>query len=146
MRNLKSLAAVAAVMTAFCAVGDEAEAIARLRPRTTHEIPGSNWTLGCEVLDRGLADFSEYADYLPVLGIKRIRLQGGWARCEKTKGVYDFSWLDEPVDFCRVHGISVLLETSYGNPIYEGAGGWDLGGGFPRLSLLCGDLLHEYDS
>lgn len=131
MRDIKPFVAVAALMTAFCAVGDEAEAIARLRPRTTGEITGSNWTIGCEVLDRGLAEFSEYADYLPVLGIKRIRLQGGWARCEKTKGVYDFSWLDEPVDFCRAHGISVLLETSYGNPIYEGAGGWDLGGGFP---------------
>ena len=92
----------------------------------------SNWTIGCEVLDRELAVFDEYKDFLPPLGIKRIRLQGGWARCEKEKGVYDFSWIDEPVDFCRAHGIEVLLETSYGNPIYEGAGGWDLGAGFPK--------------
>ena len=90
----------------------------------------SNWTIGCEVLDRELAVFREYRDYLPGLGIKRIRLQGGWARCEREKGKYDFSWLDEHVDFCAAHGMTVLLETSYGNPIYEGAGGrivtyWD---------------------
>ena len=109
-----------------------AQPVARIRPHLAGTTQGGNWTIGCEVLDRELAKFSEYADYLLPLGINRIRLQGGWARCEKEKGVYDFSWLDEPVDFCRAHGIEVLLETSYGNPIYEGAGGWDLGAGFPK--------------
>ena len=105
--------------------------VARLKRRLAGEGPGGVWTIGCEVLDRELAIFREYKDYLPQLGIKRIRLQGGWARCEQEKGVYDFSWIDEPVDFCRTNNMEVLLETSYGNPIYEGAGGWDLGGGFP---------------
>ena len=106
--------------------------VAKIRPRLASEVKSSSWTIGCEVLDRELAVFKEYKDYLPGLGIKRIRLQGGWARCEKKKGVYDFSWLDEPVDFCATNGMTVLLETSYGNPIYEGAGGWDLGAGFPK--------------
>lgn len=101
--------------------------VARLKRRLAGEGPGGVWTIGCEVLDRELAVFREYKDYLPQLGIKRIRLQGGWARCEQEKGVYDFSWIDEPVDFCRTNNMEVLLETSYGNPIYEGAGGWDLG-------------------
>ena len=93
---------------------------------------GQPWMLGCETLDRDFTDFDQYKSYLEPLGIKRIRLQGGWARCEKKPGVYDFSWLDEPVDFCRAHGIDVMIETSYGNPIYEGAGGVDLGAGFPK--------------
>ncbi len=108
-----------------------ARPVARIRPRPAREVGASNWTIGCEVLDRELAIFSEYKDWLPKLGIKRIRLQGGWARCEKEKGVYDFAWLDEPVEFCRTNGMSVLMETSYGNPVYGGAGGIDLGAGFP---------------
>ena len=31
----------------------------------------------------------------------------------------------------RERGLNILLETDYGNPIYEGGGGWDLAGGFP---------------
>lgn len=124
-------------LTLCAAVGLSAAAfasnpIARIRPRLASDVKASGWTIGCEVQDRKLAIFDEYKDFLPPLGMKRIRLQGGWARCEKEKGVYDFAWLDESVDYCRAHDIGVLLETSYGNPIYEGAGGWDLGGGFPK--------------
>ena len=65
------------------------------------------------------------------LGIKTIRLQGGWATTEKVKGTYDFTWLDTIIDDARGRGLNILLETDYGNPIYEGGGGWDLAGGFP---------------
>ena len=102
-----------------------------LRPRAAHEIRRSNWTLGCETLDRDFADFEQYKEYLEPLGIKTIRLQGGWAKCEREKGKYDFSWLDRQVDFAVARGINVLLETGYGNPVYDGGGGWDLAGGFP---------------
>ena len=92
---------------------------------------GSCWMLGCETLDRDFADFKKYKDYLPPLGIPLIRLQSGWAKTEKTKGVYDFSWLDSIVNDAMELGLKCLLETDYGNPIYEGGGGWDLAGGFP---------------
>ena len=105
--------------------------IGTIRPRAAHEIAGSNWTLGCEVLDRDFANFEEYKDNVEPLGIKTIRLQGGWAKCEKEKGKYDFSWLDRIIDYARAKGLNILLETDYGNPIYEGGGGWDLAGGFP---------------
>ena len=105
--------------------------IGTLRPRSAHEIRSSNWTLGCEVLDRDFANFEEYKEFIDPLGIKTIRLQGGWAKCEREKGKYDFSWLDAQVDFAVANGLNVLLETGYGNPIYEGGGGWDLAGGFP---------------
>ena len=89
------------------------------------------WTIGCEVMDRDMTRFSAYKDYLPQLGIRSIRLQGGWAKCEREKGRYDFAWLDEPVDFALAHGLNPILETDYGNPIYEGGGTPDLAGGFP---------------
>ena len=109
----------------------EMRRIGTLQPRSVNEIHGSNWTLGCEVLDRDFANFDEYKDYLAPLGIKTIRLQSGWAKCEKKKGQYDFAWLDHIVDEARARGLNILLETGYGNPIYKGGGGWDLGGGFP---------------
>jgi len=107
------------------------ERIGTLKPHAAHEIRSSKWTLGCETLDRDFADFEEYKEFLDPLGIKTIRLQGGWAKCEKVKGAYDFAWLDHIVDYAVDKGLNVLLETDYGNPIYEGGGGWDLAGGFP---------------
>lgn len=105
--------------------------IGTIQPRLADEISGSNWTLGCEVLDRDFADFDAYKELIAPLGIKTIRLQGGWAKCEREKGRYDFSWLDRIVDYARSRGIEVLLETGYGNPIYKGGGTADIAGGFP---------------
>ena len=92
---------------------------------------GSCWMLGCETLDRDFADFRKYKDYIPALGIPLVRLQAGWAKTEKTKGAYDFAWLDSIVNDAMELGLKCLLETDYGNPVYEGGGGWDLAGGFP---------------
>ena len=105
--------------------------IGAITTRSADQISGSNWTLGCETLDRDFADFQEYKEYILPLGIKTIRLQGGWAKTEKVKGTYDFSWLDALIDDARGRGLNILLETDYGNPIYEGGGGFDLAGGFP---------------
>ena len=105
--------------------------IGTVKPRGTTEIHGSNWTLGCETLDRDFAIYDEYKAYIVPLGIKTIRLQGGWAKTEKARGAYDFTWLDTIIDDARGRGLNILLETDYGNPIYEGGGGVDLAGGFP---------------
>ena len=107
------------------------KSVGTIVPRHASEIRDSNWTLGCETLDRDFADFEQYKRFLAPLGIKTIRLQAGWAKCEKEKGKYDFAWLDRIIDFACSQGINVLLETGYGNPIYKGGGGWDLGAGFP---------------
>src|SRR3569623_1484179 len=69
----------------------------KVKPRSTHEIRSSNWILGCETLDRDMADYEQYKEYLAPLGVKRIRLQAGWAKTEKVKGVYDWIWLDRIV-------------------------------------------------
>lgn len=105
--------------------------IGTIRPVNVNEIKSSNWTLGCEVLDRDYTNYDSYKEYIPALGIKKIRLQGGWAKTEKQKGVYDFAWLDHIIDDAISRGLKIWLQTSYGNPIYEGGGGVDLGGGFP---------------
>jgi hypothetical protein len=107
------------------------ERIGTLCPRGVSEIRGSNWTLGCETLDRDYIFWDTYKEYVAPLGIRRIRLQAGWAKTEKKKGVYDFAWLDEVIDDALARGLEIWLETDYGNPIYPGGGGWDLGAGFP---------------
>ena len=88
-------------------------------------------TVGCEVLDRDYTDYDEYKTFLPELGVKKIRLQAGWAKTEKVKGVYDFAWLDHIIDDAISRGLGIWLQTSYGNPIYEGGGTINLGGGMP---------------
>ena len=110
----------------------ELKRIGTLRPRSADEIRGSSWTLGCECLDRDFTDFDQYKDYIVPLGIKEIRLFAGWAKCEKEKGKFDFGWLDHCVDWANAHKINVLLDISYGNPIYKGAGGAGLANGTPN--------------
>lgn len=92
--------------------------IGTLAQRSVSEIEDGGYTIGCECLDRDYCDFSKYRDYLPLLGIKTIRLQGGWAKCEKEKGRYDFRWMDEIVDWALAHGMRCQIQTSYANPIY----------------------------
>ena len=106
--------------------------IGTLRPRSADEIKGSSWTLGCECLDRDFTDFDQYKDYIVPLGIKEIRLFAGWAKCERKPGVFDFAWLDHCVDWANEHNINVLMDISYGNPIYKGAGGAGLANGTPN--------------
>lgn len=79
-------------------------------------------TIGCEVLDRDYADYEQYKKYLAPLGMRKIRLQAGWAKTEKVKGHYDFRWLDTIIDDALGRGLEIWLEVSYGNPIYQGGG------------------------
>ena len=105
--------------------------IGTLKPDPHAIEKGSCWMLGCETLDRDFADFQQYKKFIPALGIPLLRLQAGWAKTEKSKGIYDFAWLDRIVDDAAELGLQCLLETDYGNPIYEGGGGTDLASGFP---------------
>ncbi|HCR90602.1 MAG TPA: hypothetical protein DIW50_09130, partial [Prolixibacteraceae bacterium] len=117
------------------------ERIGAINPKHVSEIEASNWTIGCEVLDRDYASFDSYKEYLPVLGIKKIRLQGGWARTEKQKGIYDWTWLDHIIDYALANGLKPWLQTSYGNPVYN-SGGMDLGGSIP----ITEEALKGWDS
>lgn len=106
--------------------------IGTLQPKSVHEISTSKWLLGCETIDREYSDYHAWKTYLPALGIRCIRLQGGWARTEKDKGIYDFAWLDSIIDDALSRGLTIWLQTSYGNPTYAGGGGRTLAGGMPN--------------
>jgi hypothetical protein len=102
-----------------------------VKSRSTAEITGSNWLLGCETLDRDYADWDAYKEYIAPLGIKRLRMQGGWAKTEKVKGQYDFAWLDHIIADAHARGFQPWLQTGYGNSIYPGGGGTNLSAGLP---------------
>ncbi|MDR0430576.1 MAG: hypothetical protein LBH58_08900 [Tannerellaceae bacterium] len=104
----------------------------KINPRHAKDIVTSNLWVGGETLDRDYANYEAYKKYLGPLGAKKLRLQSGWAKTEKEKGVYDFRWLDAIVDDALSQGVRPWLQISYGNPIYEGAGTVDLGGGIPH--------------
>lgn len=105
--------------------------IGTIKPRGAREVGRSGLAIGCEMLDRDYGDFEQFKAYIEPLGIKRVRLQAGWAKTEKVQGVYDFAWLDRIVDYLVAQGTDVLMETSYGNPIYPGGGGAALSDGLP---------------
>lgn len=108
--------------------------LGRVAPRSAQEIASSPWSIGGETIDRDFTVYENYQKYLGPLGAKGIRLQAGWAKCEKQPGVYDFAWLDRIIDDARAQGLQPWLELSYGNLIYAGGGGIGLADGFPSSS------------
>ena len=60
-------------------------------------------------------------DKVAAIGVKWVRIQSGWARTEKEKGVYDFRWLDSIVDNLLARGLK------------------------PRMCLCCGDGCLRFD-
>ena len=136
MKNFPYLLLICAFALAQPGFGQRGESIGfplagKVQPRSSHEIAASNWSIGGETMDRDYTDFDQWKQYLGPLGAKKIRLQAGWAKCEPQKGVYNFAWLDAIIDEVIAQGLEPWLQTSYGNPIYEGGGDIYLSGGFP---------------
>jgi len=102
----------------FCYSGPGLKQIGVLAVKHSREIESSPWSVGCETLDRDYGDFSKYKDYVGELGVKRARIQSGWAKCEKEKGVYDFTWLDPIVKGLKEQTVEPWMCLCYGNPIY----------------------------
>ena len=71
-----------------------------------------------ECLDRDLWDYVPALPRLKELGVRRARIQSGWAKTEREKGVYDFTWLDRIVDGIVAAGVEPWISLSYGNPLY----------------------------
>jgi hypothetical protein len=86
-------------------------------------------------MDRDYTVYDYWREYLGPLGAKAVRLQAGWAKCEREPGQYDFAWLDAIIDDVLVQGVHPWLQTSYGNPIYSGGGDFFLGGGLPTSDV-----------
>lgn len=102
-----------------------------VRPRHATEIRASNWTIGAETMDRDFTIYRNWRQYLGPLGAKKARIQAGWARTERVRGVYDWAWLDEIVRDMVAQGVEPWMNVSYGNPLYAGGGGASLGAGVP---------------
>lgn len=82
----------------------------------------SRWSVGCECLDRDMADFELFKEFMGETGVGYSRLQSGWAKTEKKKGKYDFKWLDAHVDGLIEQGIHPWMCLCYGNPLYSDHG------------------------
>ena len=78
----------------------------------------SNTSVGFECLDRGLFDPDRCYDTLAAAGIKWARVQTMWSRCEKQKGVYDFTVLDGVVDNLMRRGVRPWFCVTFGNTLY----------------------------
>ena len=89
-----------------------------LETRPARDIRASNWSVGCETLDRDYADWDQYKGLLADLGAKRARFFSGWAKTEQEKGRYDFAWLDRQIRECAAMGVKPWVCISYGNPVW----------------------------
>ena len=70
----------------------------KIEPKHSNEVSKSRLGIGFEKLDRDAFNPELAYDRVAELGIKWVRIQSGWAKTEKQRGVYDFDWLDRVVD------------------------------------------------
>lgn len=94
--------------------------LGRLRPVPAAEVRESGVSIGFECLDRDLFDPEPCYDRLAAIGVKNARVQTGWWKCEKEKGVYDWTWLDGIVSNLTSRGIDVWFNVGFGNKLYMG--------------------------
>lgn len=116
----------------FQSTGPELKHIGFLAVRHSKDIKSSLFSVGCETLDRDYAEFSVYKDYVGELGVKHGRLQSGWAKCEKQRGVYSFDWLDSCIYGLDEQSVKPWVCLCYGNPVYGSS--QNLGAGVSALS------------
>ncbi|WPJ97471.1 beta-galactosidase [Coraliomargarita algicola] len=109
----------------FCALG-------QLASKCSVDINSSRLGIGFETLDRDMWDVNQAWPVLNELGVKWARVQSGWAKTERERGIYDFKWLDEIVDNLLKRGVQPWLSVSYGNSLYTADATPD-GAGFPPI-------------
>jgi len=110
-------------------LGEGYRYIGKIRPRHARDIAASNWSIGAETMDRDYTVYANWREHLGPLGVKKARIQSGWAKTEKERGVYDWAWVDEIIPDMVDQGVEPWVCLCYGNPIYPGGGGTGLGGG-----------------
>ncbi len=94
------------------------EKIGKVKAKHSSLIENSRISLGFETLDRDLFDPEKTYDHIAACGVKWARVQSGWTKTEKEKGVYNFNWLDKVVDNLIQRGINPWLDIGYGNKLY----------------------------
>lgn len=90
----------------------------KIKPLSSDKATGGFFGIGLEKVDRYLYNPSGAYDLLGRTGVKLVRIQSGWARTEKTKGVYDFGWLDNMVDEIVSRDMEPWICLCYGNSVY----------------------------
>jgi len=103
-----------------------------IRPTHAKDIKSSNWSVGAEMMDRDFTIYKHWKDYLGPLGVKKARIQSGWAKTEKEKGVYNWEWLDEIIFDMGNQGVEPWVDLCYGNPLYADGGGTLLNAYIPK--------------
>ncbi|MBQ9325297.1 MAG: cellulase family glycosylhydrolase [Clostridia bacterium] len=92
--------------------------IGHLKAASAQEIGWSRLGVGFEKLDRKAFDPENAYQLVGDLGVHYVRLQSGWQRTEREKGVYDFAWLDAIVDRFLAQGQEPWIDLCYGNDLY----------------------------
>jgi hypothetical protein len=92
--------------------------ISTLQPKSSDQIIASPLGIGFETLDRDCFDPERCYDIVAASGVKWIRIQSGWTKTEKERGIYDFTWLDSIVDNLLSRGLIPWLDIGYGNKLY----------------------------
>ena len=100
---------------------EQLKKIGQIKSKKSSDIAVSKISLGFEKLDRDVFDPEKAYDKVAACGVKKARIQSGWAKTEKEKGVYDFAWIDAIVDNLTVRGIEPWICLCYGNPLYTDA-------------------------
>lgn len=91
----------------------------QIKPKASSEIKFSQIGLGFEKLDRDVFDPEKAYDKVAETGVKWARIQSGWQRTEREKGVYNFEWIDSIVDNLLERGIQPWVCLCYGNDLYN---------------------------
>ena len=94
------------------------EPIGSFKGKSASQIGKSFLGIGFETLDRDTFNPEDVYDILPGCGVKHARLQTGWLKCERERGVYDFSKLDSQVENLLARKIQPWFNVSFGNPLY----------------------------
>ncbi len=98
---------------------EQLKAIGRVAAKRSLDITKSKLGIGFEKLDRDVFDPEKAYDKLELVGVKWVRIQSGWQRTERERGVYDFAWLDKVVDNLLARGMKPWICLCYGNELYN---------------------------
>lgn len=93
--------------------------VGQIKVKSAAEVTNTRLGIGFEKLDRAVFDPEKAYDKIASIGVKWARIQSGWARSEKERGVYDFSWLDDIVDNLLRRGMTPYMVLCYGNSLYS---------------------------
>lgn len=98
---------------------DRLKKIGKIIPKNSKDIKNSKIGLGFEKLDRAVFDPQKAYDPVAAAGVKWARIQSGWQRTERKKGVYNFAWLDDIIENLMERGIQPWICLCYGNDLYS---------------------------